>query len=225
MEKDPKSKSKPYTKPIILICGCRKYEEYLHAAIRRFANRNNSDFEIIGILGGQNTEEPVLDPVTRILQLPVTDTYEALPSKIHAAFTWIQREHPGIPGVFKTDDDMLFDVRAMVATISANIEKPYWGIAVDTCKPNPITEWRINERFMDKTLRPSHQGATYCFGWGYWISAATIPLIVEAAADYRSSVLEDVCTGFVLNRAGIIPERIPFPYKEMPRTTKLLLLK
>lgn len=207
-------------RPVLLICGCRKYEAYLHAALRRM---DSPTFELIGILGGAT--ELSYDPKTRILTLPVADTYEALPSKIHAAFTWIHRERPGIPGVFKTDDDMTFDMDDMVQAVTSNMTRPYWGMGVNLCKAGQIPPSRINDRFNDKTLRPSHQAAKYCFGAGYWISATSLPLLVAAATDYQTSALEDVCTGYVLNRAGIAPVCIRFPNREYPRIPELLAHK
>jgi hypothetical protein len=205
--------------PVLLICSCCKYEEYLHAAIRRF---DCPEYEIIGLVGG-DTES--FDPMTRILTLPVPDTYEALPSKIHAAFAWIHSNRPGTVGVFKTDDDMLFDIEALVSNINANTETPYWGVQIGVCTAGAIAEKRIKARFIDTSLRPSHQKAAYCYGWGYWISMAALPVIVAAATDYKTSFLEDVCTGFVMNRVGVAPVCIRFPYKEMPRTPELLTYK
>jgi hypothetical protein len=49
--------------------------------------------------------------------------------------------------------------------------------------------------------------------------------ILAARADYDSSYLEDVCTGFVMNRAGWKPTRIRIPAEEYPRTPQLLALK
>ena len=206
------------TKPVLLVCGCRKYEEYLHAAIRRF---DRPDYEVIGLLGG-DTES--FNAATRILTLPVPDTYEKLPIKIHAAFAWVHENRPGV-GVFKTDDDMTFDMDALVATVGANTQIPYWGITASLCKASPIAPQRIMLRFEDTSLRPSHQTAAYSFGAGYWISTAALPLVVAAAADYANSFLEDVCTGFVMNRAGIMPHRIRFNHKEMPRNSELLTYK
>jgi len=205
--------------PVVLICGCRKYEEYLHAAIKRMVR---PEYEVIGLLGG---DKESFDANTRILTLPVPDTYEALPTKIHAAFAWIHSNRPHTVGVFKTDDDMLFHMDALVSALLANIEKPYWGVAVSTCSEGAISEQRINLRFADTHLRPTHQKAIYCFGWGYWISKAALPILVAAATDYKTSFLEDVCTGFVMNRVGIAPIRTVFPYKEMPRIPELLAYK
>lgn len=209
-------------RPVLLVCGCRIYEDYLHAALRRM---DHPEFELIGVLGSTIETGPSFNPETRILTLPVPDTYEALPIKIHAAFAWIHRERPGIPGIFKTDDDMSFDMSAMVKAIYENEKHPYGGLIVGTCNTKRINLARINSRFSDKRLRPTHQSATYCSGAGYWISASTLPILIAAADEYRTSCLEDVCTGYVLNRAGILPVPIVFAFNENPRTPELLALK
>jgi len=172
-------------RPILLVCGCRSYEEYLHAAIRRF---DRPEFEVIGLLGSPS-DPASLDPTTRILSLPVPDTYEALPTNIHAAFAWIAANRPGIPGIFKTDDDMVIDMDALTTTIHSNTDRAYWGVMIGVSHAGPILPERIEARFVDKTLRPSHPSAAYCFGWGYWISATTLPTIVAAEAIYKSSYL------------------------------------
>jgi hypothetical protein len=208
-------------KPILLICGCRKYEEYLHAAIRRMTR---PEWEIVGVIGG-GQGEPAFNPRTHILTLPVPDTYEALPTKIHAAFTWIWTTKPGIPGIFKTDDDLVYNVDALVRAVLANTATPYWGIKAVACHTAPIIASRIADRFDDKTLTPTHQTAVYCIGHGYWLSATALEHALAARNDYITSYLEDVCTGFVMNRAGWKPVRIRIPAEEHPRTPQLLALK
>jgi hypothetical protein len=203
-----------------LICGCRKYEEYLHAAIKRF---DRPEWEIIGIRGGQ--EPTAYDPATRILTLEAADTYEALPAKLHAAYAWIHANRPGIPGIYKTDDDMLYDIPLLAKTLLENLERPYWGVTASICQAAPVNAARIQDRFEDKTLRPTHQTAVYCFGAGYWMNAAVLPSIVAAADDFKASALEDVCTGHVLNRGGWMPTRIRIPCQEHPRNSQLLSLR
>lgn len=206
-------------KPILLICGCRKYEEYLHAAIKRMSR---PEWDIIGIRGGGS--ETSFDEATRVLTLDSVDTYEALPAKLHAAYAWIHVNRPGIPGIFKTDDDMLFDIPRLAATVVANTNIDYWGVTYSMCKAAPVNQARIQNRFDDKSLTPTHQTAIYCFGAGYWISKVALPHIVAAGEDYKSSALEDVCTGFVLNRAKILPQKIPVACQEAPRGPQLLAL-
>ena len=179
------------------------------------------DWQVVGILGDPTLSQPRLDGA--ILTLPVADTYEALPSKVYAGFTWLATKLPNAAGIFKTDDDIIFQDKAAIhRQIMDNQHLPYWGIRVGSCDAGAIAEKRIEERFTDITLRPHHQAAHYGFGHGYWLSREVLPLIIAAEAEYRESFLEDVCTGAVLNAAGIIPLRLYLPYIEHPRTPEYL---
>jgi hypothetical protein len=208
-------------KPVLLVCGCRKYEEYVHAAIRRF---DCPEWETIGLVGDPTESVASFNETTRILTIPTADTYEMLPTKLHAAYTWIFSNRPGIPGIFKTDEDILFDMSALVQSVVSNTDIPYWGVTASICHEAPINQIRIQNRFEDKTLTPTHQSATYCFGAGYWLSKEALPHILSAKDVYASSYLEDVCTGFVMNRAGWGPQCIRVLFKEVPRTPSLLKL-
>jgi hypothetical protein len=208
--------------PIILICGCRKYEPYLDAAIVRMTR---PDWTVIGLLGDPTLTAPTWDKKRHVLTVPNPDTYETLPAKLHAAYSWIFQKLPGIPGIFKTDDDIVFDVDLLTKAIAANKPLPYWGVTASMCQAGPIRAKIIEGRFEDKSLQPSHQSAVYSFGAGYWISAAALPHVRDATADYAGSFLEDVCTGFVMNRAGITPKRTRVPFTEMPRDAQLLSIK
>jgi hypothetical protein len=203
-------------KPVLLICGCERYRVYLEAAVKRM---DRPDWDCIGCIGGQTTS---FDPATRILTLAVPDTYEALPRKVHAAISWISRERPGISGIFKTDEDIVVSPKALAEAIQTNQARPYWGLEVQFTRAAPIPASRIQARFQNHQLRPSHQAAKYCFGHGYWLSAAAIPTVVAAADEYAKSYLEDVCTGYVMNKAKYMPVCIRIPYVEWPRIPALL---
>ena len=216
-------------KPILLISGCRKYEEYLHAAIHRMSR---PEWTVIGIRGSSSSvtdasgcDSSHYDETTRILTLPCADTYEALPAKLHAAYKWIYENRPGIPGIFKTDDDMIFDIPTLVAAVTKYTKVPYWGVTASVCKAAPVNQLRIQSRFEDTSLRPMHQSAVYCFGAGYWMAAVALPAIAAAGEDYAASALEDVCTGFVMNRQGFMPAKIPVQCREEPRSQQLLDMK
>jgi hypothetical protein len=209
------------SKPVLLLCGCAKYEEYLHAAIRRFSN---PAWTLVGIKGG--AEETTFHEETRILSLAVPDTYEALPTKIHAAFSWVSKKWPDAPGIFKTDDDvLLFKISDLVSAINQYKEEPYWGFVTHHCAAAKVPEWRIQTRFTDKALCPSYPEANYCFGHGYWVSKAALTHILAAKDEYEASFMEDICTGFVMNRAGIKPEQHTIIYRECPRVPELLRYK
>ena len=204
-------------KPVLLICGCRKYERYLNAAIKRMTR---DEWDVIGIRGGAMAAS--FDEESRILALPCIDTYEALPAKLHAAYKWIYENRPGIPGIFKTDEDIMFDLPMLAAAVQQNAALPYWGVTLSLCKAGPVPLERIKNRFDDKTLRPMFQSAVYCFGAGYWLSAEVLPTVCAATDEYAKSALEDVCTGFVLNKGGWGPKKFRIPFAEVPRDKKLL---
>ena len=209
------------TRPIFLICGCRKYREYLDAAIRRM---DRPKWRTIGIVGDPDCGTPRLEG--QILTLPVPDTYEALPTKIHAAFKWAYETFPKAPGIYKTDDDIIYNaMKELTKAISLLQNKPYWGLFIGICPENDVNPGRIAERFDDKTLKPRHQSAIYCYGHGYWVSRKALEIIIAAENEYKGSYLEDVCTGYVLNRAGWKPLHMPIAYREAPRCPELLAAK
>lgn len=209
------------TRPVFLVCGCRKYRDYLEAAIRRM---DRPQWRTIGIVGDPDCGEPHLEG--QILTLPVSDIYEALPAKIYAAFTWAYHTFPKSPGIYKTDDDIIYhDMKGLTKAIRSLQNKPYWGLFVGACPENAVNPIRIAERFDDKTLTPRHQSAIYCYGHGYWVNRKALDIIIAAEDEYKSSYLEDVCTGYVLNRAGWKPLHIPISYTEASRGPELLAAK
>ena len=204
--------------PILIICGCKKYETYLQAALLRMRSVH---WIVLGIIGDPTRTEPYCDGF--ILYLPVEDTYEYLPKKLHAAYSWCFDKFPDTIGIFKTDEDILFaNVNLLIVAILKNKTTPYWGIRVQTCPANYINERRISLRFDNKTLRPKHPSATYCFGIGYWMSRNALPAIIAAKEQYANVGLEDVCTGYVMNCAGYIPIEIPISCGEVERDKRLL---
>jgi hypothetical protein len=206
------------TRPILLVCGCQKYRPYLEAALRRFAH---PDWISVGVIG-----DPTIGAPRRegdILILPIGDNYEALPAKVHAAVTWISQTYPDTVGIWKTDDDIVYqDVTQVIRAIKMFGDRPYWGLYTATCQEGPINLLRINLRFEDTALRPRHQAAAYCYGHGYWIGRAALPAICAAGDEYRTSSLEDVCTGHIMNKQGWLPARANIPYRELPRGPELL---
>jgi hypothetical protein len=177
----------------------------------------------VGLMADPTLTVPTFDEATQVLTVATPDTYEALPQKIHAALTWIAQRWPDAPGVFKTDDDILVTrLDDLVTAMTNHTTEPYWGFLTHKCYASYVPMARIKGRFADTTKKPKHQAANYCFGHGYWLSATAIRVAIAATADYATSYLEDVCTGFVMNRAGWTPTHVPIPYREMPRVPELL---
>lgn len=206
-------------KPILMICGCYKYEKNLLNAIQRF---KNSNYKIIGVLANPSLptstiELSIDDPQdTIMLCVNTEDTYEALPFKIQAALTWISINYPDAPGVFKTDDDLVFEsIETLADKINAHSHLDYWGVQRDYCNAGPICCNRIATRYNDTQLRPLLQTATYCYGAGYWVSMKAIKSIESSQRVCYGS--EDVMMGSILNENGFYPEWIPIRWTEEPR--------
>lgn len=209
------------TRPIFLICGCRKYREYLDAAIKRM---DRPKWRTIGIVGDPECGTPRLEG--SILTLPVSDIYETLPYKLYSAYKWIYENFPKTPGIYKTDDDITYPtMKDLARAITKLQDKPYWGLFVGICPENEVNPIRVAERFEDKSLKPRHQSAVYTYGAGYWLSRKALAVICTAEKEYASSALEDVCTGYVLNRAGWKPMHVPVAFVEVPRGPELLAAK
>ena len=208
------------TKPVLLICGCNKYVEYLHAAIKRM---QNPGWFVVGLVGGGATTS--FDVSSSILTIAKPDVYESLPAKLHAAYVWILKNWPNTPGIFKTDEDIVFDKGALATAIHANKQKMYWGLIKSMCQEAHVNLHRISTRFIDKSLRPKHQRAIYCFGAGYWLNKEVLSILENAEEVYATSSLEDVCTGYVMNSARIFPDQVNVPCGEIPRGPELLAHK
>ncbi len=205
------------TRPILLLCGCQKYRPFLMAAMERM--RRDKSWRIIGCVGGVAEEKYAKD----VLELPVHDNYETLPAKVHAALSWIRRNFPNSPGVWKTDDDIVYrNMLDLHTAIQKNVQKDFWGLFVHVCTEGKVNPIRVTTRCEDTTLQPTHPSATYCYGHGYWLSAAALDIVIAAEEEYKTAFLEDVCTGHILNRHGILPVRVPIPYAEVPRCPELL---
>ena len=221
----------PSRPPVLLIAGCHRYFDYLQAAIRRAetaCKKTGICVEIVGVVGVVGLAATAsFDATTRILQVPTPDIYEALPAKLHAAFCWIAAKYPDAPGIFKTDDDMLWNYPTLLRALTTpGVQAtPYWGVAFGICNAAPVSSDRIAQRFTDTSLRPTHPSAFYCFGAGYWLSMSiAVPHLItpEATEQYCVAVLEDVSTGAILNRHGITPRKFRLACEERPRTQELL---
>ena len=195
--------------PILLICGCKKYQQSLLNAYERMKSDAYITLCIVGDLNCKTNLNEYL------LTLQVEDSYEALPLKIHAAFKWIYENYPNTVGIFKTDEDIFFeDKNELITKINKNILIPYWGLIIESCSSKPIKTAAVN-KFENKDLKLIHQSSYYCYGWGYWISKSSIAYIV--AAENISYGLEDVTIGSILNENGIFPIKVNIKFVEKER--------
>lgn len=203
-------------KPFILVMGCRRYYDMLMEAIDHFTDKLCSCITL-GVVGDPDVSEAVLEG--QVLKVPVEDTWEALPKKVYAAFDWVLRNVPDTIGVFKTDDDIrFFELDKLFASLYIFRDSKYHGLKVDTRKPGPLEDWRVNERLCDKTVSMAHTGADkYCWGAGYWLSNESLRRVVAHQHHFDVYGMEDQIVGRLLNEHGVIPQELVMHYRELRR--------
>jgi len=209
---------------VVIVLGCHKYMDYLHAQIQRL--RSMLPYEIIGYVGSPSSACAFFDASTHILTLPCEDDYDHHPAKTQAAFQWVHENRPGLRGVLKTDDDIRFsDLSEVARVLESSAHIHFGGAVVDKCEAGPVGAHRREQKYTHPDRVPHHQKSHYCFGWAYYVSALSLTHIANAASTYKSSPLEDVCTGFVLNQHNIFPVPMNIQCEEIHRNEEWLTWK
>jgi hypothetical protein len=204
------------TEPIVMMIGCKEYEPFLHAAIKRLEG-----FRVIGVVGDPSLTIPTFDGT--IVTLNVDDTYEALPKKVFEGFKWCYHNFPEVVGVLKTDDDIVFkDIAVLKKALSD--KSNFWGFRTQSSPATPVGPLRIQHKFTDKSLRITVPKAQYCWGHGYFLSRKAISLVLESEDIFETYKfgLEDMLIGYALNKKGVYPKQISIAYKEVERNEALL---
>jgi hypothetical protein len=200
---------------VILVCGCQKYLKSTKDCIQRLLNKN---YIVIGLVGDMSLNEPIYNNDENILYLNVKDTYEDLPFKICSGIEWCYKKWPKLKGIFKTDDDIIFeDNNHLFKNISENTHIPYWGVNIETTTGGVLSSSRLDQ-FSDKTLKNiQYYSATYCWGAGYWISNKVVEWILDYRMFLKNPGSEDNNIGFVINRGGWFPKHIPIKWNQPQR--------
>lgn len=206
-------------KPILLICGCKKYKTSLENSFIRF---KSPFWTTIGLIGQTEKETYAsIENDNTILYVNAIDTYENLPQKIFRAFSWCNQMFPNSPGIFKTDDDILIsDMEEFTKTLLLHMNISYWGFHIDNLEKTILmSNKRIQERFTNKNsdqkieIPPAH----YCWGHGYWVSKQAFKTIANYSEQFDKHGCEDVIMGNALNAYKIYPVVKPLNYKEVER--------
>lgn len=201
---------------IILLCGCQKYINSVKNAIIRWTNPN---WKVIALIGDPTLDISRYNINDNILYLNVNDSYEYLPSKIYAGIEWCYKQWPNLKGIFKTDDDIMFEnYNKMVTCILENTHIPYWGLHVDSISGGLVHQTTIERCFNDKSLKDiQYYKTTHCFGAGYWLSNDVIKHITQYKSFFDNIGLEDTNIGYIINKGGWIPKHIPNPWWQLQR--------
>jgi hypothetical protein len=218
---------------VLLLLGCQRYAKDLISGVARFRHR---DWHVVAVSGGLAAGEEARwkeiagadDPLGAVsmLRLPAPDTYAGLAEKVFAALRAIvERFGDSLRGVFKTDDDIVFEPPpATLATFLAKRggDQVTWGgVKTAIARGGRVAESRLSSRGHSGSLPPAEKlvypAVVYCYGAGYWLRADKIKMLLAACGD-PPCVLEDVSIGIVMNRMNEVPVRFgDITYRELPR--------
>lgn len=150
---------------IVLIISSKRNEA---KALRLAAQFDKADIQFMIVTGSDTAPVQHL----RALQVDASDSYEATPQKVVAAFAWVY-ENLGAAGVLKVDDDMtLQDAAALKRSLQRMAqENGYVGIPVQNAQFDRCAHWgkcrddALNRRVYGRPIiRPWAVGSAYYLG-------------------------------------------------------------
>jgi hypothetical protein len=232
---------------VLMLLGCQRYAADLVSGVARF---RHPLWHVVAVSGGLPEDDgsaaeagpetntpsrekwkdisPPNDPRGAISMLRVSspDTYAGLSEKVFVALGAIRRRFgSSLSGVFKTDDDIVFEPPcSALATFFARPENQQigWaGVKTAMARAGKVAESRLGSRGHTGELPPQEKlvypAVVYCYGAGYWLRADKIDALLKLSPD-PPCVLEDVSVGIVMNRLNEVPLRLgDVTYKELPR--------
>ena len=206
----------------VAVIGCVKFQASLHASIARWGGvplrRGGVPAVVVGFVGGgSGSGPPCCDPATRVCTLPVPDTYEALPAKVHAAFSLLASALPTLFGVVKTDEDLGWasSYRSKLAGALAGVadSHPYWGNNQLRRPAGFLSDLALTKWSVRPPAPVPHPPSVFATGPLYYVSAASVKILLQHPAPFQLPGSEDILVGAVLNEAGIQPGRPRSPLR------------
>lgn len=176
--------------------------------IERWRNSNVKNIEFYYFIGDPSIDsEFLIDEDQRIVYLKVPDNYESLTLKTSGILKFAHDKYGNtIKGVLKTDDDIDVDPEKIVMMLEKNSDLDYYGLEVNIVNGyESIYHWGKCESDYWNSTRVLVPSVRYCAGGGYYVKSELIPKIQQMSHIYESIVFEDVATGMIMNRLGILP--------------------
>lgn len=205
----------------ILVCCCYKYYKQYEYISKKWNKIDDNNIKIFYLFGNEKIKNSYYDSKTNILLLKVNDNYESLPKKIYLAIRYILEKYPEINGIYKTDDDIVYqkiDILIKIIKYCYNNDINYSGLIIDNIDRDKISDRRIRKRFENKKINNIyHSDAIYCYGAGYYLSKTSMKIIKEHQIYIYKQYLEDVSIGHILNKYNIYPIRMNLKFKEIKR--------
>lgn len=197
---------------VVMITGCRHRAERLKRTIELFA-ASNEDASVIGIVGDPSLPdwEIRFNPKTRLLTLPVSDAYEALPQKVAWAALALAL-CPSVVGMLKVDDDARpAEIKAasqLLATLRSTGAAAA-GYPITTASPLSLDRgWHIGKSSGEANRAAFNSLATKNWmsgGVGYLLAPAGVRIVAEHAMHswgfFEGMLYEDISITMILNAA------------------------
>lgn len=197
---------------VVVIVGCRARLPKLLNTIRLFAT-TSPDSSVIGVFGDSSLRdwEMRFDADSRVLRLPVSDAYEALPHKVGWATLALGLCQPA-PAMLKIDDDAVpTDISAAHALLATLQERGLAaaGHPITTATPLSLDRgWHIGKSSARANRHAFDNLATRHWmsgGTGYLLAPTAVDIVSEYALHtwgfFQSMLYEDITISMILNAA------------------------
>lgn len=185
---------------IFMITSCERYMPQARRVLEDLQSRGAEAIIVIG--------DPTLSAAVQegpIVRLPVSDTYEALTSKVLEGLTFVRRTHGPI-SIVKIDDDMrLRDDLDPVALTHTARTYDYVGDAIgnhncDRC-------WHFGKASTQTPIFTRRQQGWFAHGAMYLLGPRAVDVLVREwvfyPGEFAGHTYEDRAVGDVLRRSGI----------------------
>lgn len=192
---------------IFMITSCARYMPQAQRVLADLQARGAQACIVIG-----DPAQPVASQDGALVTLPVSDSYEALLSKVLEGLTFLRRRHGPI-SIVKIDDDMhlndRFDPAALAATARA---MDYAGHPIGDHPPDRC--WHLGKTSTPTPIFTRRHHGRFAYGPMYLLGPRAVEHLVREwvfyPGEFAGHVYEDRAVGDSLRRAGIDLKPVSF---------------
>lgn len=125
----------------------------------------------------------------------------SLPLKVAAWFNFVHSFLPQVTNIVKTDDDSYVKIHETQAALQT-ADPAYWGRISPHIKPNRNS---AQKEYISRDMFPGERFPPFCAGAGYALNKIALNCFVKTAPYTDFLSCEDVQTGLVMQKCGILP--------------------
>lgn len=198
-----KSPSQSFDNMLFMFLICRK-EQYLERLnkLMKFLDTFQHKYILIESDLNISTDKIVYYGETRILKLPIAESYENIPHKVITAYKWVYDNMPNIEYIYKLDDDFGPNVMKFIPNNYQDYD--YYGNFIVTVL---ISAWHfgkcnkdeLNNREYNKPFIHPYGGG----GYGYIINRKSLGILIDNQNEIKNDLYEDKAIGDILFKNNI----------------------